>query len=29
MKKIEGKYEVIIPNMNPMMDRKIKEAIAC
>ena len=28
MKKIEGKYEVIIPNMNPMMDRKIKEAIA-
>ena len=28
MKKIEGKYEVVIPNMNPMMDRKIKEAIA-
>ncbi len=28
MKKIEGKYEVIIPNMDPMMDRKIKEAIA-
>ncbi len=28
MKKIEGKYEVIIPNMNPMMDRRIKEAIA-
>ena len=28
MKKIEGKYEVVIPNMDPMMDKKIKELIA-
>ena len=28
MKNIEGKFEVKIPNMDPMMDRKIKEAIA-
>ena len=28
MKKIEGKFEVKIPNMDPMMDKKIKEAIA-
>ena len=27
MKNIEGKFEVKIPNMDPMMDRKIKEAI--
>ena len=28
MKNIEGKFEVKIPNMDPMMDKKIKEAIA-
>ena len=25
MKNIEGKFEVKIPNMDPMMDKKIKE----
>ena len=28
MKKIEGRFEIKIPNMDPMMDKKIKEAIA-
>lgn len=27
MKNIEGKFEVKIPNMNPMMDKRIKDAI--
>lgn len=28
MKKMEGIYQIKIPNMDPMMDKKIKEAIA-